>query len=130
MSERKLSSMPLWGVAVTRIRCRPASAASLRQKLVPLLLRPAVCARRSGGTVRLVDDDQVRRMAQEMVALAVRLDEVDAGDEAAPPSVDREVASRQLTLEPCHGGRLHDVGLESELLGQLRLPLVTEMRRA
>ena len=107
-----------------------AVGGELGQQLVSLLLRTAVRARRPGGAVRLVDDDQIGRVAQELVALAVRLDEVDAGDEAARPAIDREIPPGQLAFQPRHGRGLHDVGFERELVGQLGLPLVAQMRRA
>ena len=80
--------------------------------------------------MRLVDDDEIGRVAQELVALAIGLDEVDAGDEAARPAIDGEIPPGQLAFQPRHGRGLHDVGFERELVGELGLPLVAQMRWA
>ena len=46
------------------------------------------------------------------------------------PAVDGQVAPWQLPFQPRHGGRLHNVSVEPELLGQLGLPLIAKMCRA
>src|SRR3954452_17216715 len=58
----------------------------LAQELVPQLLAAAALTTRLGGAVRLVDDDEVRRVGEEGLPLPAGLDEVDAGDERLRPS--------------------------------------------
>jgi hypothetical protein len=80
--------------------------------------------------VRFVDDHQIRRGAQERAAVPLGLDEVDARDEVRVVLVDREILARQLALEAGDGRWTHDRGLNCELLAQLALPLIAQVRRA
>ena len=79
-SERNASSLPLWGVAVTRIRWRSGSLGEALQELVALVAAAPGASRRGAG-VGLVDDHQLGAGAQEVVAAAVGLDEVGRDDD-------------------------------------------------
>ena len=76
-SERNASSFPLWGVAVTRIRCRVLSARCLNQ-LIALVPPPDPLQQRRRYALHL--QSPVRDRYAEFVAAAFRLDKVRRDD--------------------------------------------------
>ena len=82
----------------------------------------------AGGNVRLVDDDQVGRIAQEGRAMALRLQEIDAADEVGVVGEDGDILSRHVALKSGDLRRLHEDAVDRELLAKLALPLIAEMR--
>src|SRR5207253_500775 len=81
-----------------------------------------------GGNVRLVDDDQVGRITQEGRAMALRLQEINAADEVGIVGEDRDILSWHIALKSGDLRRLDNDGVDHELLTNLALPLVAEMR--
>ena len=90
-----------------------------------------VAARAAGvGTdVGLVDDDEFRAGADELVAAQVGLDVVDRDHDVGVLVEDRPVTG-QASLERGGGGGKDELRVDVELRGQLGLPLLGEMRRA
>ncbi len=79
--------------------------------------------------VGLVHDHALRAGTQEVVAPAVRLDVV-GGDDDEVVDVEERLADAAALLEPADGRGQHQLGLDVELVRQLRLPLLSEVRWA
>src|SRR5262249_5044469 len=79
--------------------------------------------------MRLVHDDEIRRIRDEPVTLRFRFDEVDARNEVRIVLVNRYVWARQLSYEPSHLGRLDEDRADGEFFKKRPLPLVAKMRR-
>ena len=88
----------------------------------------AVSGARIGRGVRLVDDDEVGGGAQELVAVAVALDEVGADDDVRV-ALEERLAQAQPALEPGRGRGQHADRVDVELVAHLGLPLVREVWR-
>ena len=127
-SERNASSLPLCGVAVTRTRCRDLSSAISPQQL-EALLAPAPDAAGQRAAVGLVHDDELGALEDEVLGAARRLDEV-GGDDGEAVAVEDRDAQRQVALQALDRAAQHQLGLDVELLGQLALPLLGQVRRA
>jgi hypothetical protein len=101
----------------------------LRQRLhqaVPLLL--FLFVRVAGGAaVRLVHDDELRRIEEKAMAVALALDEVNADHLHGVMLVD---ALRDAAFELADRPGADDHCLQVELLGQLPLPLIAQVGRA
>ena len=89
-----------------------------------LVLATLALAARARRAVRLVDDHEIGRRAQERPAVPLCLDEVDARDQVRIVLVDREILPGQIPLEPGHGRRAHYCGLDREFLPEFPLPLL------
>jgi hypothetical protein len=100
------------------------------QQFVALMLNSGSRAARAGRGMRLVHDNEIRRMREEPVTLRSRFDEVDAGDEVRVMLVNRYVGARQLPFEPPHLGGLNEHRTDPEFLKKRPLPLVAKMRGA
>ena len=99
------------------------------QKVVPLLL-VGVGAGGGRGAVRLVHDDEVRAVLDEVGAFAVTLDEVNADDLDGVVAKDAARASGDAAFKLADRAGTDDDGIEAEFLAQLLLPLFAEVRRA
>ena len=127
-SERKASSLPLCGVAVTRMRWRSASLAERLEQFVALVAAAGGGAERE--RVGFVDDHELGAGADEVLAAAVGLDEVRRDDDVRVLLKERagrrgRPRSSRLAVE----GRTSSA-CEVELRPQLVLPLLGEVRRA
>ena len=118
-------AMPLWGVAVRRTRCRSASADDLLEEAVAQMR--AVVGRDAG--VGLVDDDELRARADELVAADVGLDVVEADDGERMRPEDA-VRLEERPFEPSGRRRGDGDSGDQEFRRQLLHPLVDEVRRA
>lgn len=101
------------------------------QQPVPLL-RGA--GRRPGGRVRdagvcLVGDHQAGTVAQEVLAVPGRLDEI-GGHDVRAVRTEHRLSVRRLTLQAADGGGQHQLGFDAELVVQLGPPLLGERGRA
>ena len=130
-SERNASSFPLCGVAVTSTRWRSGSAVRRRRRSWrcwrprPALPPPAG----ERAAVRLVHDHELRTLEGEVLGAAGRLDEVGGDHRAGMPLEDRDPEG-QIAFEALDGARQHELRFEVELLRQLPLPLLRQVRRA
>ena len=100
----------------------------LSDQRVPLVAGPASPIRGRAG-VGLVDDDQLGAGPDEVVAAAVRLDEVEGHDEVVV-HVEQRLAHGEVALQPGCGGGQHQLGLDVELGFEFELPLLGQMGRA
>jgi len=108
----------------------PVGAGSdVSQEPVPLLTLSARDGGRFRGPVGLIDDDQLRAALQELSAVLVGLDEVDAGDEEGIMLVDAFLG-RQASFELPDGAGPDGDRVQVKLLAELLLPLVAEIGRA
>ncbi|GBD17441.1 hypothetical protein HRbin26_02362 [bacterium HR26] len=101
-------------------------ACQLADELIAQMALPPAAG---GHAVGLVDDDQIGPVDEELVAIPLELDPVDA------EHLDGEVlvhapAGWRLALERAQRLGTDDDGVEAELLAQLPLPLVAEVGRA
>jgi hypothetical protein len=78
----------------------------------------------------LINDDEIRRVGEEGVAVTARLQVVDAANEMAVVLKDANITARQVALQPPHARRLNDHCFEAEFLAQLLFPLIAKVRRA
>jgi hypothetical protein len=79
--------------------------------------------------VRLVDDDQARAGADELVPAPGGLDEVGGHHRVGVP-LEQRLAGGQVAFQPAGGGGQYELGVEGELVGQLPLPLRRQRRAA
>ena len=105
-----------------RVRGQP------REELVPLVPRPAGGRVASAG-VGLVDDHQLRTGAEKLGPVPLALDEVDRDDRMVVELENRLIGDA-LPLEPGHGAREDELGVDVELARQFLLPLLGQVRRA
>ena len=98
------------------------------QELVTLLAAAADPAG-EGAAVRFVDDHELGASEGEVLGAARGLDEVGGHDGERMPVEDRD-AQRQVALQALDGARQHQLGFDVELLRQLALPLLGQVRRA
>ena len=129
-SSPNASSLPECGVAVTRSRWRSCLAARSRTRRLRWCRAP-LPGGSVGAGVRLVDDHELGRLVDELVAAALALDEVHRHDGGLEPIEDRLARTQHhASLEP-RGGCGHDqLGVDVELVPHLRLPLLREVGRA
>jgi hypothetical protein len=99
-------------------------------QLMTLVLAALAVAPWPRRAVRLVNDHEIRRGPEERTPVSLRFDEVDARDEVRVMLVDREVLARQLALAAGDARGAHDSSIDRELLTQLALPLIAQVRRA
>ena len=95
-------------------------------QLVALLLGATLLLAEGAG-MRLVDNDQLGAVAHEVVAVALRLDEVDGDDEVREAPEYR--FAEALAFQLAHRAGKQELGVDVELLAQLLLPLLGEMGR-
>ncbi len=90
-----------------------------------------VCATRARRNVSLVDDHEIRSIAQECVAMAapIGLYKIDARDKIRIVSINRNILARALAFEARHLRGLDQHGLNRKFFLQFPLPLIAEMRR-
>jgi hypothetical protein len=88
-------------------------------------------ARRAGvgAGVGFIHDDQLRAGAEEIGAAAVGFDVIGGDDEEAV-NVEQGLVHAACRLQPPGRGRQHEFGVKRELLGELALPLLGQMRGA
>ena len=101
-------------------------AAELWQQLVALLAAAVVAEREAVG---LVDDHELRAGADEVVAVTLGLDEVGRDDHVVV-ALEERLADPEAALQPACGRGEHELGVDVELVAQLGLPLLGEVRRA
>ena len=104
-------------------------ARELGQQRVALLTRAAAARARPGEAVRLVDDDELRAGADELGAAAVGLDVLGRDDDERV-GVEQRLADAEPALQAARGRGEDDLGVDVELLAQLALPLLGQVRRA
>jgi hypothetical protein len=92
------------------------------------LLTSATDAAGQCAAVGLVDDDELRALEREVLGAARTLDEV-GGDHREAVAVEDRNPERQVAFQSLDGAGEHQLGLDVELLGQLGLPLLGQMRR-
>ena len=93
------------------------------------LLAPAPDAAGQRAAVGLVHDDELGALADEVLGPARGLDEV-GGDDGEAVAVEDRHADRQVALQALDRAAQDQLGLDVELLGQLALPLLGQVRRA
>ena len=98
-------------------------------ELVALVAGAAVAFAGVGAGVGLVDDDEVGAGPDEVVAAAVALDEVDRHHRVRV-HVEQRLAVEEAAFQAGGRRRQHELGVDVELLGQLLLPLLGQVRRA
>ena len=98
------------------------------QELVALLAAPADPAGERAA-VRLVHDHEFGAPEGEVLGAARGLDEFGGHDGERVPVKDR-YAERQVALQALDGARKHQHRVDVELLRELALPLLGQMRRA
>ena len=91
------------------------------------LLLPALVTPRSGGDMRLVDDNEIRSIIHERLKIAVGLDIVNGSDEMLVVREHLQIGARQVPFQSSHLGRLHRCGLDAELVTQFLRPLVAQV---
>ena len=101
------------------------------QEVVALLAATAGAAAPAGerAAVGLVHDYELRALEGEVLGAAGRLDEVGGNHRAGMPLEDRDPEG-QIAFEALDGARQHEFRFEVELLRQLPLPLLRQVRRA
>ena len=99
------------------------------QELVALLLI-GVGAGGGRGAVRLVHNNEVRAVVQEVGSFAVALHEVNADDLDGVVAEDAARARGDAAFKLADRAGTDDDGIEAEFLAQLLLPLFAEVRRA
>ena len=77
----------------------------------------------------LVHDHELGALEHEVLCAARRLDEV-GGDDGEAVSVEHRDAYGEISFEPLDGAAQDQFGLDVELLQQLALPLLGQMRWA
>jgi hypothetical protein len=80
--------------------------------------------------VRLIDDDQFGRGAQETIPAALIFDIIDTDNREREMFPDAHIAARQATFKRSGGTGAHHRGFERKLMLQLTLPLIAQMGRA
>ena len=98
------------------------------QELVALLAA-AADASGEGAAVRFVHDHELGAPEGEVLGATRGLDEVGGHDGERVPVKDR-YAERQVALQALDGARQHQRRVDVELLRELALPLLGQMRRA
>jgi hypothetical protein len=99
------------------------------QEVVSLLLI-GVGAGGRRRTMRLVHDDEVRAVVEEVVAFAVALDEVNADNLDGVVAKDTARASGDAAFKLADRAGADDDGVQAEFLAQLLLPLFAKVGRA
>ena len=108
----------------------PVSVGGQRLHEGVALVAPDGCSLVGSGTgVGLVDDDQLGAGADEVVSAAVGLDEVDRHDHVGV-ALEYRLVDGEAPFETRRGGRQHQLRVDVELVAQLHLPLLGQMRRA
>lgn len=97
-------------------------------QLVAQVPSPAVLGRERAG-VRLIHDYQLGAGAGELVAAPAGLD-VLGRNYYKGIDVEERLARRSAPFQPAHRARQHQLGRDVELLRQLGLPLLGQVRRA
>jgi hypothetical protein len=82
-------------------------ASEVAQQFVALMLNSGSRAPRACRGMRLVHDDEIRRMHEKSVTLRFGFDEVDARNEVRVVLVNRYIGAGQLAFEPPHLGGLN-----------------------
>ena len=98
-------------------------------QLMTLVASAAVAFAGVGAGVGFVDDHEVGTRPDEVVAATVALDEVDRHHRVRV-HVEQRLAMEEATLEAGSRRRQHEFGVDVELLGQLLLPLLGQVRWA
>jgi hypothetical protein len=99
------------------------------EQLVPLLLEARGAGVR-GRAVSFIRDDEFGRVLQELGAVRIALDVVDADHDVGEVAEDAVGGRGQPALEAAHRAGANDLGGEAKLVFDLLLPLVAEVRRA
>ena len=94
-----------------------------------MTLMASPLARAKGERMGLIDDDELRAGADEVVAAVLGLDEVGRDDDVRV-LVEERPADRKAALEAPSGGGQNELSVEMELLDEFVLPLLSEMGRA
>jgi hypothetical protein len=86
-------------------------------------------AARTRRRVSFINNDKVRCIGDETVALRLRFDEVYASNNVRIVLINRDVGPRQLTLQSSDLRRLYEHDLNRELFSERARPLITEVGR-
>jgi hypothetical protein len=117
-------------VAVTRQQVPAGVGGEATQQLVALGAGPPALPGAVGHAgMSLVDDDEVGRGAQELVAADRGLDEV-GGHDGVRVAVEQRLVHAETALQPGRGRGQDRLGVDAELLPELPLPLLGQRRRA